>query len=297
MHVNSSALGLVSQHAATEFTVVQQRFEIRRAEAAVTAAPQDDLDITDQKTLLAMLLYEQFTGRKAVRAGASQSAGSGGPARQAAPSVTYTRREIHHESERTSFRAEGSVTTAAGAKIQFSLGLELNRELTQINTVTFGTGNATDPIAVNLDGAGVRLNPERRQFDLNGDGIDEAIATLAEGSAWLTLDANANGAVDNGLELFGPRGGDGFAELAALDEDNNGWIDEGDSAYDQLGLWNHDSITSLRDAGIGALSVNSVSTPFALKDGAELLGQVRASGVYLRESGAPGVLQQVDLKV
>ena len=31
-----------------------------------------------------------------------------------------------------------------------------------------------------------------------------------------------------------------------------------------------------------------VATPFALKEGSQLLGQVRESGVYLKEDGTPG---------
>jgi hypothetical protein len=80
-------------------------------------------------------------------------------------------------------------------------------------------------------------------------------------------------------------------------QDHNGWIDESDAAYGRLGIWSEGKFSSLRDAGIGALSVAAASTPFALKDGSELLGQVRKSGVYLHEDGTPGALQQVDLKV
>lgn len=301
MQVNSSTLSMVSQHAASTTTHIEEQIEIRRPSAstrtAVSQAPNDDLDITDMRTLLALLLYEQLTGRKGLvpRRG-HPFKGALSQQQTSPPAVAYSRREIHHEAESSSFSAQGTVTLATGEKIEFSLQLNLNRELTQVNTVTFNTGKSTDPIAVNLDGLGVRLNPSRRQFDLNSDGMDETIATLAEGSAWLAIDANANGFVDNGTELFGPKSGNGFSELAALDEDHNGWIDEADAAYHDLGLWNGEAITSLHDAGIGALAVSSIATPFALKEGAETLGDIRSASVYLRENGAPGILQQVDLK-
>ena len=103
--------------------------------------------------------------------------------------------------------------------------------------------------------------------------------------------------------LFGARTGDGFAELAALDDDNNGWIDENDAAYAQLSVWTRDSagvdvLRSLMAADVGAISLARVATPFAVKDANNALqGQVRSSGVYLRESGGVGSVQQVDLTV
>jgi hypothetical protein len=239
-----------------------------------------------------------LTGKEAPPIGVLQSGGGrSSAARAAAPqwSISYTRRETRRETESSSFAAAGSVTLKSGQRIDFALKLQMNRELTEVNTISFQAGNMSDPIVVNLDGTGVRLTGEKQAFDLNGDGMDETIARLAAGSAWLARDTDGNGTVDSGRELFGPATGDGFNELAKLDGDGNGWIDESDSAYALLGLWSGAKFTSLRDAGIGALSVDSVATPFALKQGSELLGQVRESGVYLREDGTPGALQQIDM--
>jgi len=305
MRIESSVLALAAVHVAVDSVAVEERLEVRAgpvAQARPKAAPsQDTVEIMDPNLLLIQWLYAFFTGRRMPMA---RSANPRPTAAAAAPSpagnawgVSYTRREVHQEIEATSFAAEGSVRLESGATIDFSLQLEMNRQLTEINGVAFQAGNMSDPIVVNLDGAGVRLSGERQAFDLNGDGVDEMIATLAAGSAWLARDGNGNGQVDSGGELFGPDSGDGFRELAALDQDRNGWIDEGDAAYDGMGLWSGGAFTSLREAGIGALAVAAVSTPFALKVGSELLGQVRQSGVYLREDGMPGVLQQVDLDI
>jgi len=57
-------------------------------------------------------------------------------------------------------------------------------------------------------------------------------------------------------------------------------------------------LLSLTAAGVGALSVHGASGPFALKTSENALqGLVRATGLYLREDGAAGSLQQVDLAV
>ena len=56
--------------------------------------------------------------------------------------------------------------------------------------------------------------------------------------------------------------------------------------------------SSLAERGVGALSVTAVEAPFSLKTaGNELLGQIRAAGIYLSEAGEVGHLQQVDLAV
>jgi len=286
MQVDSSSLNLASAHIATDSLLIEERMEVRRmaVPAQSVQSPQDMVDISDPKLLLAKLLFKVLTGN---------SAGVVTPARQAAVqqqvSISYSRREIHQETESTSFAAEGTVTLKSGETIKFSLNLQMNRELTEINEIGFQAGNMKDPIVVNLDGIGARLTGEREAFDLNGDGVDETIATLAAGSAWLARDTNANGEVDSGLELFGPASGNGFGELAALDGDGNGWIDEGDSAFAALGLWSAGVFTSLSEAGIGALSTASVATPFTLEQ-----GRIRDSGIYLRENGTPGALQQID---
>jgi hypothetical protein len=46
--------------------------------------------------------------------------------------------------------------------------------------------------------------------------------------------ATTTGRIDSGSELFGPATGSGFGELAALDGDGNGWIDENDDAFARL---------------------------------------------------------------
>ena len=83
-----------------------------------------------------------------------------------------------------------------------------------------------------------------------------------------------------------------------LDGDKNGWIDEADAAFSQLAVWSGDSFNSLKQQGVGALYTAAVDAPFSLKTSSnELLGQIRAAGLYLSEAGAVGQMQQVDLAV
>ena len=53
---------------------------------------------------------------------------------------------------------------------------------------------------------------------------------------------------------------------------------------------------ALKDAGIGAISTRAVETPFSIKDTQnQLQGQIRATSIYLNETGTAGTVQQVDL--
>ena len=116
------------------------------------------------------------------------------------------------------------------------------------------------------------------------------MALPSGGSMFLALDRNRNGRFDDGSELFGARTGDGFAELAALDDDRDGWIDEDDAAYAELRVWDGETTPlSLREAGVGAINVGSVATPFTLGGSdATATGVLRSTGVWLAEerSGA-----------
>ena len=302
MQITSSTLTLSAAHSAEDSVQMQERVQIRKAAPPASsvgnvATPQDSTDYADANSYLAQWLYEYFTGHKAPLLGTMHFSAPAASAARTAPSVSYSRQEVHHEAESSAFQAEGTATLQSGAKVDFSLQLTMNREMTQAKSLTFQTGKQADPIAVNLDGLGVQLSSDRSGLDVNGDGVDELVATLAQGSAWLAQDVNGDGKITSGRELFGPGTGNGFQELAALDADHNGWIDQNDPAYQRLGITRDGQFTSLKDAGIGALADSSVDTPFTLKQGSETLGQVRQSGVYLREDGTAGALQQVDLEL
>ncbi|CAM2064420.1 hypothetical protein SCOR_03565 [Sulfidibacter corallicola] len=228
--------------------------------------------------------------------------GPSGPAGPPGFGLAYDYHESYLETERTAFQASGTVKTADGREIQFDLDLEMSREYYTEQNLSIRIGEQlTDPLVVNFGGGTAQLSNARFSFDLDSDGTEEEMHFLAGGSGFLALDLNGDGSINNGSELFGTQSGDGFGDLAAYDEDGNGFIDEGDSVFDQLLLYNKDAqgtdrLQSLADQGIGAIYLGSASTEFSLKDtDNQTLGQVRRSGVFLRENGSVGSVQQVDL--
>ena len=124
-----------------------------------------------------------------------------------------------------------------------------------------------DPLIVTLDGSMARLGDDVTSFDLDVDGTNDRVRLTAGASSFLVRDLDGNGAITDGRELFGAISGDGFADLAALDDDGNGWIDEGDAAFAELSLSGPEGMRSLADAGVGAISVRSVASPFTITGG------------------------------
>lgn len=213
--------------------------------------------------------------------------------------VAYERHEETVEAETTRFQAAGKVVTADGRTLQVATELTAQRIDLQMTSASLRVGDAAkrvDPLVLNLDGAPVAFSGTQN-FDLNADGTAETIARLQNGQAYLALDRNGSGDIEDGSELFGPTTGNGFTELASQDSDGNGWIDEGDAGYSQLKAWSpaDGTLTSLADAGVGAISLQNVSTPFQVMSTGQTQGYVARTGVYLRENGTVGTIQHVDL--
>lgn len=219
--------------------------------------------------------------------------------------IEYERHEVYQETEATSFSAQGVVRTTDGKEIQFKLNLSMTREFRSQSDVSLRLGDAQrkDPLVINFGGNAAQLSDQTFQFDLDSDGRKENVAQLSAGSGYLALDLNSNGKIDSGKELFGPASGSGFRELADHDQDGNGWIDENDAVFKQLRIWTPTAdgggkLSSLTELGIGALALGALTTPFALRGANNSdLGTVRESGIYLREDGSAGTLQEIDLTI
>lgn len=111
-------------------------------------------------------------------------------------------------------------------------------------------------------------------FDVDGSGRKAQVAWTAADSeiAFLALDRNGNGVIDDATELFGlgtpllngKRARDGFIALAEFDLNGDGVIDASDPAWSSLLLWtdrNHDGVsqpderTPVASSGITAIDL------------------------------------------
>jgi hypothetical protein len=218
--------------------------------------------------------------------------------------LRYDFRETRFEHEQVSFQAAGQVKTADGRTIDISVQLNMSRTFYSHQSISIRAGDALvpiDPLVINFDGPAAALTERNFQFDLDCDGKPDQISFVRPGSGFLALDRNGDGVINDGSELFGPQTGNGFLELAAYDEDGNGWIDEADEIFDCLRIWTRDAqgnevLFALGEKGIGAIYLGYADTQFSMRDSHnQENGQLRSTGIFLRENGGVGSIQQVDL--
>ncbi|MBE0547701.1 MAG: hypothetical protein IH627_08610, partial [Rubrivivax sp.] len=176
-----------------------------------------------------------------------------------------------------------------------------------------------DPLILDLDGDGVETtgpnDPGRSiYFDATGAGIPTLTGWVQADDAFLALDRNGNGRIDNGQELFGDAtplsfGGaaiDGFDALAQEDTNSDGWVDAADARFADLRLWrdlDQDGVSddgelfALADVGVEALRVSNTGNRQELDNGNRIadLGSFRWADGHSGSTAVVGNAADVDL--
>ncbi len=207
----------------------------------------------------------------------------------------YESKEEYYEKTTMDFSAEATIKTANG-EFKINLNLSYSSEFYQRNETrinAYGRGENSFLVDMQKEKGNFDNVPKDMgfEFDVNKDKSNSDISTLQNNVSYLALDKNGNDNIDDGNELFGVKTGDGFGELRKYDEDGNNWIDENDSIFNDLRIWEkkangESSLITLAEAGIGAIYLSNVSSVNG--------GQ---SSIFLKENGDAGVIGSVDYRV
>lgn len=319
MKIQGSQVELRAAHAEQRQHRVERQLQVSITRAppppvADAAAPAASAtSALDAEVRYFQLLIEMLSGRAvrvatiATDASATGEPADGAPAASPAPSlqiaVAQRTSEHYSEAEASAFAADATVQTADGREMRVELSLLMQRRFESTTSVTVTSGERKDPLLLNLAGNAPELGAVKHAFDLDADGTQEMVAMATGRSAFVALDRDGDGRINDGRELFGALTGDGFAELARHDDDGNGFIDAGDAVYARLLAFGKDArgadvLTPLSALGIGALYLGSVATPFSVNTAAnETLAVVRSTGLWIGEDLSAGTLQQLDLVV
>lgn len=217
---------------------------------------------------------------------------------------TYTRE--YHQKNSLEYNTQAQIFTNRG-QINIDLDISFSQEFYEKHKTEINSKKIIylDPIIINYKGELTSYDnissTMRFEFDLNSDGKNELIPELKKGSGFLALDKNKNKTIDNGNELFGPNTRNGFKELEKYDEDLNSWIDENDSIFNDLLIWEkneegNNSLITLGQANIGAIYLGAVDSSFIYSSGInEEYAKLKQSSFHLKEDGKAGLITSVDV--
>lgn len=268
-----------------------------------------DMTLEDQLAQIRTTLLDRLLNILQLFGGEKQSTGYRDMIRQTSNMLTSnmfvkvtTIQVTHIEEETTTFQGTGTALTEDGRSIDFGVSMTLSSKLTAYAGMSVSSAvSLIDPLVINVGSDVTHISDQNFYFDLDCDGQEERLSSLNTGNGFLTYDKNGDGKVNDGSELFGTKSGNGFKDLAAYDSDNNGWIDENDEIYNKLQIWlrnedGTDSLLTLQEADVGAIYLGSASTEFAQRNSSLMMaGMLRSSGIFLKESGGVGTVQQLDL--
>jgi len=210
----------------------------------------------------------------------------------------------HSRKQHLNYEIQG-VFNVNEQELSLSYNFTLSSEQESYSKVEMSAAALKDPIIVQFGSQGLGNIKGQIEFAINQDNTLDSLPIFSGDVGYLVYDKNNNQQADDGSELFGPQTGQGFAELAQLDSNNNGFIDTEDQQFEQLYLWqpsDDKNITgqwlSLKEAKIQAISLSAINTPFDFYDQqGQIQAQLRQSSFAISEDGLGRGVHQVDVRI
>ncbi|MDA7705400.1 hypothetical protein N8772_02860, partial [Rickettsiales bacterium] len=162
-----------------------------------------------------------------------------------------------------------------------------------------------DPLILDLDGDGVELtgiNNSNAYFDLDADGMSERTGWVSSDDAFLALDKNDNGNIDDIGELFGNQNQSGFSELSEYDSNNDNKIDSSDDIYSSLKIWQDEDGDGITDDGelisLENAQISSINLDGKINVNQNIDGNlIKTIGSYEKTDGTIGQVADIDFNI
>ncbi|MDI1278940.1 calcium-binding protein, partial [Methylobacter sp.] len=176
----------------------------------------------------------------------------------------------------------------------------------------FGKAEQTkSPIVLDLNGNGIATQNVSNGtfFDYDGNGFAERTGWATSGDGILVRDLNGNGQIDNGTELFGDRtklkngqtAANGFSAMADLDSNGDGKLDNQDSAWTKLKIWQDQNSDGITNAGelktLSDLGIQSIATGYTTNTSTDTNGNIhQQQGSYTKTDGSTALAEDIWFK-
>jgi Ca2+-binding RTX toxin-like protein len=127
------------------------------------------------------------------------------------------------------------------------------------------------PLVLDLDGDGIELTDLQDlviRFDIDMDGMREAVGWVKPDDGLLAYDRNGDGIINDVSELFGTQvlNNSGFNLLQALDTNGDTWISANDTAFSALRIWrdlNQDGMSDSNElVTLNQLDITRIKTTY-----------------------------------
>ena len=210
----------------------------------------------------------------------------------------------HSHEQQLNYQVQGEFNIN-DQELSLNYNLSISSERSSYSKLEMSAAALKDPLLVQFGSQGLGNIQGQTSFAINQDNTLDNLPIFTGDIGYLVYDQNNNQRADDGSELFGPRTGQGFVELAQMDSNKNGFIDVGDQQFEQLYLWQPSDDSnqteqwlSLKEAKIQAISLSAISTPFDFYDQqGKIQAQLRQSSFAISEDGYGRGVHQVDVRI